>query len=97
MAFAFDHIDSGVCRWSRTQSGVECERDESYTPSFYVSAESGEIEDLRGYLSMWPDVATTAIEKWRRGFRHEPERMLRVDVDAIAAISQSLSWRHRAT
>jgi len=91
VAFAFDHIDGGVCRWSRTQSGVECERDESYTPSFYVSAESGGIEDLRGHLSMWPDVATTAIEKWRRGFRHEPERMLRVDVDGIGAVREVAS------
>ena len=86
MAFAFDHIDNGVCRWSRTEDGVECERDETYTPSFYVSAESSEVEDLRGHLSMWPDVDGVAIEEWRRGFRHEPERVLRVDVTEPNAV-----------
>ncbi|WP_273837113.1 type B DNA-directed DNA polymerase [Halococcus sp. PRR34] len=91
MAFAFDHIDGGVWRWSRTKHGVECERDEDYTPSFYASTESSGIGDLRGHLSMWPDVDGTAIEEWRRGFRHEPEQVLRVDVDEIEVVRKVAS------
>ena len=91
MAFAFDYDGTTVRRWSRTENGVECERDEFYTPSFYVSTESDAIEDLRSHLSMWPDVEKTAVEEWRRGFRHDSERVLCVDVDGIEAVSEVAS------
>lgn len=91
MAFAFDHIDDGVCRWSRTKHGVECECDNAYSPSFYVSTESSGISNLRGRLSMWPDVDKTAVEEWRRGFHHETARILRVDVDEIEAVQKVAS------
>ena len=86
MVFAFDYDRSAVLRWSRTESGVECERDESYRPSFYVSVESTELSDLREHLSVWPSIEATAVEKWRRGFRHEAESVLRVDVEDLDAL-----------
>ena len=40
---------------------------------------------------MWPDVEETAVEEWRRGFRHDSERVLRVDVGGIEAVSEVAS------
>ena len=89
VAFAFDYVDGAVFRWSRTADGVECERDESYTPSFYITTESDNLDEVRGHLSVWPGVESTAVEEWRRGFRHDPERVLRVDVSHQKPISLS--------
>ena len=91
VAFAFDYVDGAVLRWSRTASGVECERDESYTPSFYVSSESDDLDDIRGHLSLWSAVESTVIEEWRRGFRHDPEPVLRVDVEDLDAMTRVAS------
>lgn len=91
MAFAFDYVDDAVFRWSRTADGVECERDESYTPSFYVTSESADLADIRGHLSMWSAVKSTAVEEWRRGFRHEAEQVLRVDIDTLDAVKEVAS------
>lgn len=86
MAFAFDYVDGAVLRWSHTNTGVECERDGSYTPSFYVTTESNDLRDVRSHLSMWPTVERTVIEEWRRGFRHDPEPTLRIDVADLDAL-----------
>jgi DNA polymerase I len=91
VAFAFDYVDGAVLRWLRTADGVECERDESYTPSFYVTSESADLGEIRGHLSIWPAVESTAVEEWRRGFRHEAESVLRVDVDSLDAVRKVAS------
>ena len=91
MAFAFDYVDGAVLRWSRTGSGVECERNESYTPSFYVTSESDDLTDIRDHLSVWPGVEGTAVEEWRRGFRHEREPVLCVDVEDLDAVTRIAS------
>ena len=91
VAFAFDYIDDAVLRWSRTADGVECERDESYRPSFYVSSEADDLDDIRDHLSVWPAVERTAVEEWRRGFRHDPERALRIDVEDLDTVTRVAS------
>ena len=37
MVYKIDYVDGDVLRWSVTETGVECEVDESYTPTIYVS------------------------------------------------------------
>ena len=91
MAFAFDYVDGAVLRWSRTADGVECERDESYRPSFYVSSEADDLDDIRDHLSVWLAVERTAVEQWRQGFRHDSEGVLRIDVADLDAVTRVAS------
>jgi DNA polymerase, archaea type len=84
MVYKIDYLED-VYEWSITSNGVECERVSDYTPTIYAMYDGTEITEdglrkLRERLEYYPTVASTAIESWRRGFRHDHEEVLRIDV-----------------
>ncbi len=79
--YKVDFLDDGVHEWHAVADGVEHRVVDDYTPSIYVASRS--LDDVRGHLERHPDVADTAVERRRRGFRHEAEEVLRVDVDGV--------------
>jgi DNA polymerase I len=95
MPYCIDYYDDHVETWTRTPDGVQCERDETYSPTLYaICDDPGEGSDLAGleaWLSALPSVVDTHVEEWRRGWRHSPEPVLRIDVDRIKAVKE-LAW-----
>jgi DNA polymerase, archaea type len=88
MVYKVDFLED-VYEWSITPDGAEYERVANYTPTIYATydgrAEDG-LPDLRERLEHYPTVASMVIEQWRRGFRHEHESVLRIDVRGLADI-----------
>jgi DNA polymerase I len=88
--FAIDFLDGDVLKWSTTEGSATVERDADYVPTIYVGAERSEewstVADRRGEFAAHPRVVDTRVERWRRGFRHEAERVLAVDVETIDAV-----------
>ena len=65
-----------------------------YTPSIYVSGSDTFPDDIRAHVEELPSVRRTAVESWRRGFRHDAEPLLRVDVasiEAVRTVAQTIS------
>ncbi|WP_254820849.1 type B DNA-directed DNA polymerase [Haloglomus halophilum] len=88
MPFTFDFLDGDVLRWTATEDGAECERDTDYTPTLYVTADTREqLTAIQPHVERFTGVAATAFEPWRRGFRHEAESVLRVDVESVDAVT----------
>jgi len=101
--FALDFRNGDVLRWSTAENGATVERDEDYAPTIYVSAESDDawptVADRRSEFAAHPRVVDTRVERWRRGFRHDPERVLAVDleaVDAVRTVARQIAARERA-
>ncbi|KZN23261.1 DNA polymerase I [Haladaptatus sp. R4] len=87
MVYKIDYVDGDVLTWSVTETGVNCEVDESYTPTIYVSVHGdGEFSTARAALRDLPAVAGVAVVDRRVSFRHDPERVLRVDVTDLTAV-----------
>ncbi|MFW5903459.1 MAG: type B DNA-directed DNA polymerase, partial [Halolamina sp.] len=105
LPIALDFRDGDVLRWSTTGNGATVERDEEYVPTIYVSAEGAEawptVADRRAEFAAHPQVVETRVEQWRRGFRHDAERVLAVDVEAVDAVStvarQIAAWERAGT
>ena len=77
-----------MLRWSVTETGVECEVDESYTPTIYVSVHGdGDFPPARAALRDHPAVVRVAIVEERVSFRHDPEQVLQVDVVDLKAVN----------
>ena len=87
MPFTIDHLDDGVYVWSTTEAGARYDCDEAYTPTLYVGGEEDALRSIRGYVNRLTEVERTAVESWRRGFRHDAEPMLRVDVADIESVT----------
>ncbi|EFW94229.1 DNA polymerase I [Haladaptatus paucihalophilus DX253] len=88
MVYKIDYVDGDVLIWSVTESGVECEVDESYTPTIYVSVHGdGEFSTARAALQDHPSVVRVAVVDERVSFRHDPEQVLRVDVVDLKAVT----------
>ncbi|WP_458208682.1 type B DNA-directed DNA polymerase [Haladaptatus sp. NG-SE-30] len=88
MVYKIDYVDGDVFRWSVTETGVECEVDESYTPTIYVSVHGdGDFSTARAALRDHSAVVRVAIVEERVSFRHEPEQVLQVDVVDLKAVN----------
>ncbi|WP_227380216.1 hypothetical protein [Haladaptatus halobius] len=88
MVYKIDYVDGDVLRWSVTETGVNCEVDESYTPTIYVSAHGdGEFSTARAALRDHPAVVWVAVVDERVSFRHDLEQVLQVDVLDLKAVN----------
>ncbi|WP_435158982.1 type B DNA-directed DNA polymerase [Haladaptatus sp. DFWS20] len=88
MVYKIDYVDGDVLRWSVTETGVECEVDESYTPTIYVSVHgNGDFSTARAALRDHPAVVRVAIVEERVSFRHDPEQVLQVGVVDLKAVN----------
>jgi DNA polymerase, archaea type len=88
MVYKIDYVDGDVLRWSVTETGVECEVDESYTPTIYVSVHGdGEFSTARAALRDHPAVVRATVVDERVSFRHDPEQVLLVDVVDLKAVN----------
>ena len=88
MVYKIDSVDGDVLRWSVTETGVECEVDESYTPTIYVSVHGdGEFSTARAALQDHSSVVRVAVVDECVSFRHDPEQVLRVDVVNLKAVN----------
>ncbi|WP_227357490.1 hypothetical protein [Haladaptatus salinisoli] len=88
MVYKIDYADGDVLTWSVTETGVECEVDESYTPTIYVSVHGdGDFSTARTALRDHPAVVKVAVVDERVSFRHDPEQVLRVDVVDLKAVN----------
>jgi DNA polymerase, archaea type len=88
MVCKIDYIDGDVLTWSVTETGVECEVDESYTPTIYVSVHGdGDFSTARAALQDHPAVAQVATVDERVSFRHDSEQVLRVDVTDLNVVN----------
>ncbi|KYH24251.1 DNA polymerase [Halalkalicoccus paucihalophilus] len=96
MVYKIDFLKD-VYEWSITPGGAEYERVTDYTPTIYATYD-GRTEDglsnIRERLEYYPTVVSMVIEQWRRGFRHEHEPVLRIDVRGLADVP-SLASRIR--
>ena len=92
MPYKFDYLDGDVLAWSLTDDGATVDRISDYTPTIYVSADrEGLLGRAQRHLSGFPAINTTAIERWRTGFRHDAEPVLRLDIDSIERVSDVAS------
>ncbi|MFC7228531.1 type B DNA-directed DNA polymerase [Salinirubellus salinus] len=83
MPFKIDHRDGAVLAWSLTDDGARPDRDTDYRPTVSVAHEDGDtaaLDRIRPHVADLPAVTETRYERWRRGFRHDAERVLRADV-----------------
>ncbi|WP_336003397.1 type B DNA-directed DNA polymerase [Halorientalis halophila] len=92
--FTVDFLDEGVRRWSVTDDGAESELDAGYRPTLYASA-PGDVDDLAARVAGLPYVAETAVERHRTGFRRDPERVVRIDVERIDDVRQAATRLRR--
>ena len=99
--FTFDFDDGDVLEWSLTDAGATVERVSDYTPSIYVSGSDTFPDDIRAHVEELPSVRRTAVKSWRRGFRHDAEPLLRVDVasiEVVRTVAQTVSnWGYPGT
>lgn len=85
MVYKIDFLED-VYEWSITSDGVDYERVTDYTPTIYATSDSRADDgllDLRERLASYPTVVSMGTERWRRGFRHEHEPVLRIDVRGL--------------
>lgn len=92
MGYKFDYRDGDVLEWSLTSDGATATRVREYTPTIYVSTDSAEkLGRAKEHLRQLPPVEQVRTERWRIGFRHDPEPVLRVDIDRIDAVTEVAS------
>lgn len=88
MVYKIDYEAGDALRWEATADGATVTRDPNYTPTLYVAAPTeSHFREIEADLHYRPDVVATAVEEWQRGFRHDPEPVLRVDVTRPAAVT----------
>ena len=85
MVFTIDYLDDGVYEWSITSEGAEFERITDYRPTLYAAYDGDDTQEaglteLRDHLGYYPTVTSMTIDQWRRGFRHDHEAVLRIEV-----------------
>jgi DNA polymerase I len=87
--YKIDHLDGAVLAWSLTDDGARFDHDTDYQPTVSVVHEDGDtaaLDDIRPHVADLPAVTDTRFERWRRGFRHDPERVLRADVTDVDSV-----------
>jgi DNA polymerase I len=95
--YTVDHLDGDVLTWTLTDDDAQVERDTDYRPTISVARADGDVERLERihpHVAALPAVEATRFERWRRGFRHDPERVLRVavrDVDSVLDVARTVA------
>jgi DNA polymerase I len=97
VAFTFEFLDDGVRRWDATPDGAEATLDTAYSPTLYATADTrASLADLRDALLAHPGVVDTGVVEKRRGWRHDPEPVLQVDVagmETVAPVARTVRSR----
>lgn len=97
MAFTFEFLDDAVRYWDLTPDGAEATVDTDYTPTLYATGDDQDaLADLGHDLLAHPDVVDAGFVEKRRGWRHDPEPVLRVDVtgmDAVTPVARTIRTR----
>ncbi|MDS0301191.1 type B DNA-directed DNA polymerase [Halogeometricum sp. S1BR25-6] len=94
MAYKIDFIDGTAIHWSLSDDGAIPTRDESYTPTIYVSAHSASLAEAGSHLRDHPRIESVRRVRERIGFRHNPTEVLRVDVtdlESVMAVANEVS------
>ncbi len=99
MAFTVDFQGDCPRAWSMQSESAVAEYLPDYTPTLYVAAggspdehavsDAGRerlLSTARQHLAAHPDVDRVAVERQRRAFQHDPEPVLRVDVETVDAV-----------
>ncbi|RDI72656.1 type B DNA-directed DNA polymerase [Halopelagius longus] len=87
MTYKIDYRDGTVLEWSLTDDGTTVTRNDSYTPTIYVSVHGGDLTEAAAYLRNHPQVEATQQVEEQVGFRHDPTTVLRVDVADLDAVT----------
>lgn len=96
MPFKIDFTDSAVLEWYTTPDGIRVREETEYTPTIYVSAETGShLACMETHLNKRGDVAEVDWERWRTAFRNDSESVLRVDVTTLARVRPLAGWIRR--
>ncbi|SEN32104.1 DNA polymerase I [Halorientalis persicus] len=69
--------------WECTDDGATATRDTDYAPTLWVTREDGPVAAARETVADMLDVTATTVERRRRGWRADPEPVLRVTVDRV--------------
>lgn len=86
MAFKIDFRERAVVVWHRSDSGLTVERDQSYTPRFYLAGPSSARATIRSWLKTEPTVVeVTEVHKRTRLREDEAEPVLAVDLSHTAS------------
>ena len=97
MAFTFECLDRAVRYWETTPDGAEATVDTVYAPTLYATGGSQDaLANLGQDLTVHPAVVDVGFAEKRRGWRHDPEPVLRVDVtgmDAITPVARTIRTR----
>lgn len=94
MAFKIDFLDGDILRWSKAGDSTERHRDSTYAPSIYVAGAVEDLREIRPHLRAFSEVEDVVRERWRRGFRHDPEPVLRIDItqiDQVRTVASDIS------
>jgi DNA polymerase I len=83
MAFTIDYRDGDVLAWRLTEDGATADRDTEYTPTISVVRADGPVTAIRDEVAAMADAVSVAVAEKRRGWRRDPEPVLRVDVRGI--------------
>ncbi|WP_136717969.1 type B DNA-directed DNA polymerase [Halorientalis salina] len=83
MPFTVDYRDGDVLAWTLTDDGARAEVVADYSPELFVTREGGPVAACREAVERLPSVVTTSTERRRRGWRSDPEDVLRVAVDDV--------------
>ncbi|MFB6165288.1 MAG: type B DNA-directed DNA polymerase [Haloarculaceae archaeon] len=82
-----DFRGGDVLVWRCTDDGgVDRERITDYRPAISVTREGAPVADARAAIERRHDVVETRVEQKRRGWRTEPERVLRVTVRDVERV-----------
>ncbi|WP_247729552.1 type B DNA-directed DNA polymerase [Halovivax limisalsi] len=87
--FKVDYLDGEVVEWHATADGLETVSNPEFTPTIYAIADGDlSYEDLADRLEPHPLAVEMQLEPWGRGWRHDPEPVLRIDVPDIDAVDE---------
>lgn len=89
--FSVDHLDGRVITWTLTETGASYTHDEGYRPTIGVAradGDRGSLDRVHPHVADLPAVTDTRIERWRRGFRHDPEWLLRADITDVETVRE---------
>lgn len=88
MAFTFEFLPDAVRSWEATPDGAEATVDADYAPTLYAAGNSQDaLADLGHALLAHPDVVDAGFVERRRGWRHDHEPVLRVDVTGMETVT----------
>ena len=75
--------DGAPVVWECTDDGATATRDTDYAPTLWVTREDAPVAAVRETVARMVDVTAVTVERRRRGWRADPEPVLRVTVDRV--------------